>query len=161
MSIHALVPRLFGRGNRPLPATESWSPWSDFERLFDELAGDFGLGAAPALREFSPRIDVVETDDELRVSAELPGLEEKDFEVVLENDVLTLKGEKRSERDEERGGLRHVETSSGSFRRAFRLPFEVDPDAVKAAYKHGVLTVTVAKPVQAKSQTRTIPVTRS
>ena len=92
---------------------------------------------------FQPRIDVRETDAEIAITAELPGLEEKDFDVSIEADVLTLKGEKRTESETAREGWRHVETTSGSFERRILLPEGVDPEAVKAMYKHGVLTVRV------------------
>ena len=125
--------------------------------------------AFPALRgvraetrlAFAPRVNLRETDDEFVVTAELPGLEEKDFEVVLEDDVLILKGEKKSHQESEVKGWRRVETTTGSFERRFALPFEADADAVKAAYKNGVLTVTVVKPAEAKPQVAQIEVTTS
>jgi HSP20 family protein len=130
------------------------------DALFDDIWR--GFGAAPAARGalpgFSPRIDVRETDGEYVVTAELPGLEEKDFEVSLEDDLLTIKGEKRTSHEEEREGLRHVETRSGAFQRQLRLPTPVEADAVKASFKSGVLTVTVRKPEEAKPALRTIPV---
>ena len=100
-----------------------------------------------------------ETDDEIVVSAELPGLEEKDFEVTLDADVLTLPGEQRLEHEESDKGFRRVETSSGRFERSFRLGENVDPDGIKASYKSGVLRVTIAKPEETEPPTRTIPVT--
>ena len=118
-----------------------------------------GPGLRDALPGFSPRIDVRETDEELILTAELPGLEEKDFEVSVDEDVLSLKGEKRSEHEEEGGGYRHVETRSGSFERRLRLPAPVDADAVKAGFKNGVLTVTVRKPEPARPELQRIPVT--
>ena len=91
--------------------------------------------------------------------AELPGLEEKDFEVSIEADVLTLKGEKRTESETTREGWRHVETTSGRFERRLLLPEGVDPEAVKAVYKHGVLTVTVPRPAAEQTVVRTVPIT--
>lgn len=131
-----------------------------FDTLFDELWRGFGASPlrADTLPGFTPRVDVRETDEELVVTVELPGLEEKDFEVSLDDDVLTLKGEKRSEHEEEREGYRHMETRSGSFERRLRLPAAVDADAVKAGFKNGVLTVTVPKPEEARPEVRRIPV---
>ncbi len=152
-----LVPRRIRRSAMPalriMPA---------FDDLFDEFFRGFGLAPAwseaSRLGEFTPRVDVRETDEELIVTVELPGLEEKDFEVLLEDDVLTIKGEKRTEHEEQREGYRHVESSSGSFRRAIPLPSEIDADAVKATYKQGVVTVVLPKLPEARRQARTVPV---
>jgi HSP20 family protein len=140
------------RGVRPF----SWN-LDEFDRLFDEMWG--GLAEGPARVGFSPRVDIHEDEAEYRITAELPGLEEKDFDVHLEGGVLTLKGEKRDERSEERKSYRHVESVAGSFERRFQLPAEVDPDSVAASYRNGVLTVTLPKAAGARP--RTIPVTAS
>jgi HSP20 family protein len=138
---------------------------SELDRFFDGFLHGFEIAparnACGRLGEFAPRVDVSETDEEFRVTAELPGLDEGDFEVSLEEDVLTIKGEKKVEEEEERKGYTHVETSRGSFHRAFRLPLEVDPESVTASYKQGVLTVTLPKPPEAQRQPRVIPVTAS
>lgn len=141
------------RGVRPF----SWD-LSGFDRLFDEMWGGSGYDSARAVG-FSPRVDIHEAESEYRITAELPGLEEKDFDVHVEGGVLTLKGEKRDERREERKGYRHLETVAGSFERRFQLPSEVDLDAVAATYKNGVLTVTLPKAAEARP--RTIPVSAS
>jgi HSP20 family protein len=120
-----------------------------------------GVGSAPGgdFADFAPQVDISETEMEYRVTAELPGLEEKDFDVSLDGDLLTLKGEKKVEREEKGEGFSHVEISSGSFHRAFRLPVEVKADGVKAAFKNGVLTVTLPKADPARA--REIPITAS
>ncbi len=167
MTTHWLVPHRSPRSI--LPSRRSAWPFGGFGRFdrFDEvdrLLADVWRGFALEPdngRDFAPRVDIRETDEEYRVTAELPGLEEKDFEVTLDGDILTIKGEKKVEREEKGEGFTHVETSRGSFSRSFQLPIEVDPDAVKAAYKNGVLTVTLPKPPQAESGERTIPVTSS
>ena len=134
-----------------------------FDDLVDELWRGFGL--APVRLEedfprgFTPRMDVKEEEEAIVVSVELPGLEEKDFDVSLEKDVLTIKGEKRTEHKEERKGFRHLETATGSFERRLRLPCEVDPDRVTASYKNGIVSVVLPKPPEAMQKTRTIPVT--
>ena len=158
MRTHWLVPHRSARSVQP--ARSNPRPLGGFGEL-DRLLADVwrGFGVAPdRASDFAPRVDISETEQEYRVTAELPGLEEKDFEVSLDGDVLTVKGEKRVEHEEKGEGFTHVETSRGSFCRSFRLPVEVDPDAVKAAYKHGVLTVTLPKPPEAESGARTIPV---
>jgi len=137
-------------------------------RRFDDLFDNLWCGletAAPAwpigktAHAFTPRVNVRETDEEIVVSAELPGLEEKDFDISLEDDVLTVKGEKHSEHEEKREGFQHVETVSGSFERRLRLPCEVDSDKVKATYKNGVVTVVLPKQPEARPEVHTVPVT--
>lgn len=130
---------------------------SGLDRLLDELWHGFGAPRAENAADFAPRMDVEESDDEIHIAVELPGLEDKDFEVALEGDVLTVKGQRREEKREERRGFSHVETRRGSFRRALRLPFEPEPDTLKASYRSGVLSIRVPKPEE-KSRVRTIPV---
>ena len=161
MLIHSLVPRGFGRRLAPTrPVLPAFG--SDLDSWFDDLWRGFGNSpSAVAPSDFVPRIDVTETDDELQITAELPGVEEKDFDVSVEDDVLTLKGEKRSDHEEKREGYYRMERSSGSFHRAFRFRFDVDPDGVKAKFANGILTISVRKPDEARSEARTIPVSTS
>jgi HSP20 family protein len=155
---HVLVPRIKHRAVRPARTHYL----GDFDRVFDDLWRGFGGTATPVATPatLAPRMDYHETETEIRVAAELPGLEEKDIQVSLEEGVLTIKGERAEEtREENDEGFRHVETFRGSFHRALRLNANVDEDAVKAAYKNGILTVTLPKIPEAKPETRTIPVT--
>lgn len=158
--MNGLIPRRYRRAAAP-----ALRDVRSVDRFFDDLWGGFALAPAHVTDTsrlgFSPRVNVRESADEIVITAELPGVEEKDFEVVLEDDVLTLKGEKHTEQEAEDGGYRHKETIHGRFERRFVLPPEVDRDAVKAAYKNGVLTVTVPKPAEPASEARTIPVTAS
>jgi HSP20 family protein len=102
-------------------------------------------------------MDVVERDNEIEITAELPGLEEKDVDVSMNDGVLTIRGEKKLEK-EEKGATRHVyERSYGSFSRSIELP-NVKPEDVKAALEKGVLKVTFPKPVQKKPEARKIDV---
>jgi len=151
---HVLVPRIKTRAVRPAR--------SDFDRVFDDLWRGFGGAASPVatVATLAPRMDYRETETEIRVAAELPGLEEKDIQVSLEEGVLTIKGERAEEtKGEDEEGFSHVESFRGSFHRALRLNAEVDEDAVKASYKNGVLTVTLPKVPEVKPEVRTIPVT--
>lgn len=111
---------------------------------FDEGREDAGLAG------FSPRVDVKENGNALVVTAELPGVEEKDVEVSLNGDILTISGEKRHEKEEKGDEFYRVERSYGSFRRSFSLPTSVDADKVEASYKKGVLTVTLPKAAAAE-----------
>jgi HSP20 family protein len=130
----------------------------EMNRLFDDFFGGSSLAPFSALGErmdlFSPRVDVVETDSEVRVSAELPGLDDQDIEVSLSRDVLTIKGEKKQEREEKGRNYYRTERSYGSFQRSVPLPCEVDADKVDAVFQKGVLTITLPKAGAAKDRKR-------
>ena len=106
-------------------------------------------------------MNVEETEDELRLSAELPGLEEEDFEITTDGDLLTIKGEKKYESTSDDNGRKRIERSRGSFERNFRVSWEIAPETVKAVYKNGVLDLVLPKPEEEQPQVRTIPVTTS
>jgi HSP20 family protein len=124
----------------------------EMNRMFDRFFTDpFDLAPFEqgTLREFSPRIDVSETEKEVRVVAELPGLDEKDIQLELEQDALLISGEKKSESEDKGKNYHRVERSFGSFTRIVPLPAAVEADKVNAEFKKGVLTVTLPKPVSA------------
>jgi HSP20 family protein len=106
-----------------------------------------------------PHMDVSETDKELKVCAELPGVSEKDVDVRLEDDVLVIRAEKKFERKDEKENFHFMERSYGTFQRSLRLPFSVNPDDVKAGFENGVLTVTLPKSAQ-QARSRRIEVSR-
>ena len=122
--------------------------WRDFDRLFDDFRGGVAtrLAYQPAA-QFAPRVDVSETDTAFAINAELPGLDAKEVEILIEGDRLTLKGEKKSEREagDETKGTYLRERVHGAFQRAFRLPDSVDLDGVAAGFDKGVLTITLPK----------------
>lgn len=154
MTSHWLVPnRTVRRVAVPFRTRSAGS----LDRLFDDLWGGVE-GRGTVAGAFVPKVNVAETDEAFRLSAELPGLDDEDFEVSFDGDRLTLKGEKKSETREEQKGYSRVERSSGSFERSFRFAWEVDPDTVSATYRNGVLEVVVPKPPAEQSQVRTIPV---
>ncbi len=140
------------RGNGPTDIFGSLQ--REVNRVFDQMFG----GAAPMAAGFAPSVEVRETTDGLTVSAELPGLEEKDVEVSLEGDLLTLSGEKRAETSEEKEGLHLAERSYGSFRRSLRLPWAAKPEDATAAFDKGVLTVTLKRPPEAEAKANRIPI---
>ena len=107
---------------------------------------------------FVPEIDVKETDKEVRVTAELPGIEEKDIDVTLTEGVLTIKGEKREEHDEEKGDFFRSERRYGMFERSLALPNGIDANGAKASFKKGVLKVTLPKTAEAQSNRRRIAI---
>jgi len=145
------------RGHPAFAHPETGDPLGSIDRAFEGLWRGLGAPAASAPGGFAPRIDVVEREDEFLVTAELPGLEEKDFQLEVHGSVLTLSGEKRSGNEEARKGWRWSERSYGRFRRSIQLPVAVAADKASAAYRNGVLTVTVPKAEHAR--VRQIPVT--
>ena len=158
------LPSLF-RLHRDAPvarfATHPGLPLLDeVNRLFEDFFRDAPVSASwPGVAAgFAPTLEIEETDDAVRVSAELPGIEEKDVELTLEDGVLTLKGEKRSESATEHGRARRSERSYGRFERSLSLPCEVVEDKASAEFKNGVLHVTLPKAPEAKSHTISIPV---
>jgi len=155
---HVFVPRkstAIARRARPLGL------YHELDRIFDALWGGLDLPASGvrAPNAVTPRVDFSETEDEICIAAELPGLDEKDIEVALEEGVLTIQGERRDERESEEKGYKRLETYRGRFHRAIGLASEVDEEAVKAVYKAGVLTVTLPKRAPAEPSVRSIPIT--
>jgi HSP20 family protein len=134
----------------------------EMDRLFDEATRSMSL-ARPALGmggPMAPRVDVKETDQVIEVHAELPGVEEKDVEVALQDNLLTIRGEKRQSREEgtKEKGYYLMERSFGSFMRQIPMPVEVDEDKVEARFEQGVLTVTLPKSQKAEARTRKIAI---
>lgn len=141
----------FGREDRPFDLLHR-----EINDLFDAYGHGFGLrGRWPAA---SPRFEVSETDDEIRVKAELPGMDEKDVEVTLDENILTIRGERKEQREEKKRNYQVSEMSYGSFQRSFPLEAAVDREKATATFKHGVLTLTLPKTGQAKVERKRIPI---
>jgi HSP20 family protein len=143
-------------------------PFTSFRREVDRMFDDFFRSAGQGLQPWSagwhamaPRIDISDSDKELVITAEMPGLDEKDFEVTLAGDLLTIKGEKKTENEDRNGNAYYVERRFGSFSRSVRLPFEAGDEQVEANYDRGVLTVRVPKPAEAQRHVRRIEVKAS
>lgn len=137
-------------------------PFAAMRREMNALFDDWFPGVDEAHRSlalpaFSPTVDVKESESEVRVTAELPGVEEKDIEVSVSGDMLTIKGDKKEEKEEKGEERYRLERTYGSFRRSFALPCEVDSAKATATYKKGVLTITLPKAAAAKAKA-TIPV---
>jgi HSP20 family protein len=133
----------------------------EVDRMFEDFFGTFASGRLQpwsGWQAVSPTMDVTESDKELVVTAELPGLDEKDFEVTLAGDVLTIKGEKKVENEDRNGGSYYVERRFGSFSRSIRLPFEAGEEKVEAKYDKGVLTIRIPKPAEVQRAVRRIEV---
>jgi HSP20 family protein len=117
----------------------------EMNRLFDDVFNRFDAGMPSLFGPMAswPSLEVNATDGGLRISAELPGLDPKDVEILVEGDVLTIRGEKKSETEDK--GRHFSERYYGRFERSLRLPFEVEDDKAEASFKNGVLTVTLPK----------------
>ena len=141
----------FRRGGDPFLALQH-----EINRLFDDAVTLRG-SLLPAAGKKWPRLDLSEADNTYTLTAELPGMEEKDVEVSISGDLLTIKGEKRTEKKDEK---KHIEEIHyGSFERSLTVPEDVDRDKVKASFKNGVLTLTMPKLPAAATATKKIPVT--
>ena len=137
-------------------------PFAQLQRRMNSVFEDFfGRSSSSDLwgddaGEFLPRVDVSETGKEVRITADLPGLDEKDVEVTVTNNMLTIKGEKKVEKEEEDGDYYYSERNYGHFERTIALPQGIDADNAKAKFKKGVLKVTIPKKPEAQSSRRKI-----
>ena len=134
------------------------TPFGDFERMrrdMDRMWDSFFEGGTlrgEEGREWLPSLDVAETKNEIVVKAEVPGLDPKDIDISLSDGLLTIKGEKKQEREEKEENFHLVERSYGSFARSIRLPNEVQSDKINASYKNGVLKIVLPKSEEAKKK---------
>jgi HSP20 family protein len=128
-----------------LPA-DPFLQMQEMNRLFEDTFRGFGLPAAAGARAIAaPRLNVSETDDAIRIEAELPGAAEDDIRVELVDNVITIRGERKAEHEDKDESYHVRECSYGSFARAVMLPFAVRPEQVQASFQNGVLTITVPK----------------
>ena len=137
-----------------------WRPFREVSRLrremdhlWDDYYGSGRRGLQPLQTEFAPAVDVTETAEAVVVRAEVPGMDAKEINIAVTGDVLTIKGEKKSEREEKEENYHLVERSYGSFSRSLVLPAAVDLDKIEAKYDQGVLTVTCPKKEEVKPKT--------
>ncbi|MFG1192672.1 Hsp20/alpha crystallin family protein [Xanthobacter flavus] len=166
MSVRDLIP--WGRNNNQTPSVyrdEDRNPFlslhREVNRLFDDVFRGFDsrLPAFGSLSSFAgswPSVEISETDKEIKVTAEIPGLEEKDVEVLIDDGVLTLKGEKRSETEDKE--KQFSERFYGRFERRIPLGVEVEEDKIDARFKNGVLSIVLPKSAKAQSQVKRIAI---
>ena len=137
-------------------------PVSDVRGKIEKVFEDFNRGLRTDRGDVFVRSNVSETDKEVCVTAELPGIDQKDIDVAVSGSRITIKGKKKSEKEEkgEEDGreFHRMERTSGSFERSLTLPFEIDGDAVQADFKDGVLTVTIPKPAEMMEKTKKIEI---
>jgi HSP20 family protein len=161
--------------DRPAP----WRPFENFRREMDRLFDDFQLGSwrSPFGRTVfdvepfwrsgevswakAPAVDVVEQDKAYEITAELPGIDESNIDVKFADGVLTIKGEKKEEKEERKKDQYLSERRYGSFQRTFRVPDGVDADKIAASFKNGVLSVTLPKTAQAVQSEKKIPIAKA
>lgn len=139
-----------------LPFRGDSSPWRELREMREQmdriLSSALRGGPARAALEWAPAVDITEREDELVLTAELPGMTREDIDIELENNILTIRGEKKAER-EEKGEERYVyERQFGSFSRSFTLPRTVDPERIRARFESGVLTITMPKLEKARGK---------
>jgi HSP20 family protein len=164
-------------GNKPEaaapPARREVSPFDRLRGEIDRLFDDFGMWRSPFRRAMFdiepfwrgeigvgkvPAIDIAETAKGYEITAELPGIDEKNIEVKYADGTLTIKGEKKDEKEEKKENYYLSERSYGSFQRSFRLPDGVDADKVEASFKNGVLTVTLPRTPEAQKKEKRIEI---
>jgi HSP20 family protein len=148
MNLKSLIP--IGRDHI---ARREPAPFAALQREIDRLFHDFARGWSTfptAETGLVPSVDVAESDKEIEITAELPGLEEKDVQINLADNVLTIRGEKKAEKEQKDKNYHLVERSYGSLSRSLELPEGVDADSIKASIAKGVLKVTVPKPAPAQ-----------
>jgi HSP20 family protein len=165
MAIRDLFPSLW-RGDATAVGREKEMPLYNLQvemnRAFDDFFQGVDVMPFTAVDEyagkFSPAIDIAENDTEIVVTAELPGLDKKDFELLVTDGALTIKGEKREEREDKGKGYRYVERGYGYFSRVIPLPPGIDTQAVDAKYTNGILRITLPRKAPAKSGEKRISI---
>jgi HSP20 family protein len=175
-----LIPKRRKKSQLPVPVErypefqpDAWAvPFVELHRATDRLFEDFfrslrpmaerrgpwGLTSGFAEAAGWPRVDMEETDDEVRITAELPGVERDDIDLSVSDDRITIRGEKKAQEEKKGRGYYAVERSYGSFQRSFHLPCEVEPDKVDASFTNGVLTVKLPKSASARERIKKIPI---
>ena len=131
----------------------------EMNRLFDNFFDDFSIRPFKTSWERTyPQVNIKENDKQIEISAELPGMDQKDVDICLYNNVLTIQGEKKQEQEAKEGDYYHMECTYGSFHRDIALPSEVDESNVKADFKKGILKITFPKKEEAKRKAKKIDI---
>ena len=140
-----------------------YDPWSDFKSLQNEINDLFNVDRFQGYtglfdRNFSPSIDVVETENDYSIICELPGIDQKDIDLSIASNVLTLKGSKKEEKEDRKGKYYRKESWSGNFQRTLPLPLAVNSEKVTADLKDGILKITLPKMEEAKPKSIAVKV---
>ncbi|HJL73095.1 MAG TPA: Hsp20/alpha crystallin family protein [Nitrospinaceae bacterium] len=165
MKFQNLIPTRSNSYNSPARYDQIGSFFNDgdMDRLFNHLSRDFfnspSFDFRPVLANSCvPRVDVTEFENEFLISAELPGMDEKDIDITVDDGVVTLKGEKKMEKEDQQREYYRVERSYGSFQRSFQIPESADPDKIDASFTNGVLTVKMPKAPEEKKEVKKISI---
>jgi HSP20 family protein len=154
------LPSIWGRRAQTLDLGETFGALQhEIDRVFDDF-GRLRFGRS-GLSLGAPRIDVSETDGEYVIEAELPGVDPKEVEVSLDGDVLSIKGEKKIDREDKSKDYHVVERAYGAFERSIVLPFKADEKKIQAKFTNGVLRITAPKPAEAKTEKKKIEIAAS
>lgn len=158
-------------GNKQVPVRREDKDFSDYATLYPDAnrifsnffnsLSSFPVGSFENFDAFQPRVDVSETDKEVKLTAELPGMDENDIDVSVTRNAISIRGEKRREREENTNGYYKTERHYGSFHRVLPLPCDVDTENVEATFKNGVLHITLTKAEQVASQAKRITIKSS
>jgi HSP20 family protein len=137
-----------------------WDPFRDMvtlrermNRAFEDVFAGRGEDKELTPSAWAPAVDIYETENELVLTAEVPGIAEKDIEIRIEDNTLQLKGERKFEKETKEENYHRIERSYGSFYRAFTLPNSIDPESIKAEHEKGVLRITMPKRQELKPRT--------
>ncbi len=162
MTLRSLLPGAFTSSLFSPANNGTTDPFSNLRQEVDRVFESFGK-AVPSLNwsngVIAPKINLVRKDKIMEVTAELPGVDIKDVELLVDEDVLTIKGEKKSEKEDKTIERQVYECSYGSFARSIQLPFDIDSKKVEAAFKNGILTVTIPVPAEIQAKAQKIQIT--
>jgi HSP20 family protein len=140
-----------------------FKPFNDVDEMpaMRHLQDTFNRLFEPSIRPWSPAVDILETENEMLLKMDVPDVELKDIDIRLENDTLTIKGERKFEQENKGKGYHRIERSYGTFARSFTLPNTLETEKVRADYKNGVLTVTLPKKEVAKPRSVKVEITNN
>lgn len=138
-------------------ALVKWDPWREIEDMFDRYTREVGLLRSGSQEvtttgDWAPRVDIAETDKDFVIKAEIPDVKKEDVKVTVDNGVLTIRGERKQEKEEKGKKFHRVERHYGSFTRRFTLPDNIDKTKIKASFKNGMLNLKIQKTKEAKSK---------
>jgi len=138
---------------------DEWNPFlvlrNEMDKVFDNFFRGFELEPfGKGINTFQPKVNIVDSEKEITVSVEIPGMDEKDIDLSLTKDSLTIKGEKKEEKEEKGKNYHRMERSYGSFSRTLPLPVEINTEKAEASYKQGVLTILLPKTEKAVKETK-------
>ena len=161
MKFENLIPTQWNPYSKPVrynPEYPFFTLDGDMDRFLNHLNTDFfDFRTIPEQNHF-PKVDVTETKNEFSISAELPGIDDKDIDVTLDDGTLTLKGEKKVEKEDKQGEFYSRERSYGSFQRTFKVPETIDQNKINASFNKGILTVKLPKTLESRKEVKKIAI---